>query len=245
MSENVGKATPKKGKGSAVLIRVTQETRDALDAEVERTGRSLSQVAEIWLDEARRGRAAYQALLGGTKMAAAIEQMVDLAAAVEATAQPEQFKFALMQAWKIAIPEILPTVTIDTEDTELFQRARTVRDKIDTALNVIKAAEDSDPVKTKLLQPIDPLGSTIEKQLTNPDWDWFMRGALNVPLVLLKMSGDTAKNEIDAALKESDALEQIVTNKRARIKAAEALGVDVANAAGFGLGFRANLPSLL
>jgi hypothetical protein len=38
------------GKGSNFATRITAETRAALEAEAERTGRSKSQVAEIWLE---------------------------------------------------------------------------------------------------------------------------------------------------------------------------------------------------
>jgi hypothetical protein len=41
---------PMQGKGSNFATRITAETRAALEAEAERTGRSKSQVAEIWLE---------------------------------------------------------------------------------------------------------------------------------------------------------------------------------------------------
>ena len=43
------------GKGSVLNARVTGEMRAALEAEAERSGRSLSGVVELWLELARRG----------------------------------------------------------------------------------------------------------------------------------------------------------------------------------------------
>jgi hypothetical protein len=40
-------------KRAPVLVRVSAEMRAAIEAESERTGRSLSAVAELWLEQAR------------------------------------------------------------------------------------------------------------------------------------------------------------------------------------------------
>ena len=56
---------PKSGKGAVLTTRITAETRAALEAEAERTGRSISQVAEIWIE---RGRDTAR-MLGGMPMA--------------------------------------------------------------------------------------------------------------------------------------------------------------------------------
>ncbi|HEY1878491.1 MAG TPA: ribbon-helix-helix protein, CopG family [Caulobacteraceae bacterium] len=44
---------PKKGKGSSIQARVTQDVRDEIDAEAERTGRSVSQVVEVAIERGR------------------------------------------------------------------------------------------------------------------------------------------------------------------------------------------------
>ena len=44
---------PKKGKGYTLTARITAETRQALEDEAERTGRSISQVAERWIEGGR------------------------------------------------------------------------------------------------------------------------------------------------------------------------------------------------
>lgn len=38
---------------SAVLIRITAEMRSAIDAEAATSGRSISQVCELWLEDGR------------------------------------------------------------------------------------------------------------------------------------------------------------------------------------------------
>lgn len=53
---------PKGGKGSQLSANITEELRAALEAEAERTGRSLSQVAELWM-ELGRARAIEQRAL--------------------------------------------------------------------------------------------------------------------------------------------------------------------------------------
>ena len=50
-----GRYRPKKGKGHNLSARITAETRAALLEEAERTGRSISLVAVMWLEEARQG----------------------------------------------------------------------------------------------------------------------------------------------------------------------------------------------
>ena len=43
------------GKRENFATRITSEMRQSLDAEAERTGRSVSQVAELWLERGRLG----------------------------------------------------------------------------------------------------------------------------------------------------------------------------------------------
>jgi hypothetical protein len=45
---------PRGGKGATMATRITREMRAALEAEAERSGRSIGQVAELWLEEARQ-----------------------------------------------------------------------------------------------------------------------------------------------------------------------------------------------
>lgn len=53
---------PKGGKGAVMTARITHELRAALEEEAERTGRTLAQVAELWM-ELGRARAIEQRAL--------------------------------------------------------------------------------------------------------------------------------------------------------------------------------------
>lgn len=43
-----------RGKSAMLCLRVTAEMRQRIEAEVERTGRSISQVAELWIMDGER-----------------------------------------------------------------------------------------------------------------------------------------------------------------------------------------------
>lgn len=67
-----GKA-PKSGKGSAILARVTQDLRGRIDREAERTGRSISQVAEMAIE---RGLAFGELGAAGPAVADTVQAML-------------------------------------------------------------------------------------------------------------------------------------------------------------------------
>lgn len=54
---------PSEAKKHTLAARITQETRDALEREAERTGRSMSQVAEAWIEKGRFLQAYERAVL--------------------------------------------------------------------------------------------------------------------------------------------------------------------------------------
>lgn len=71
------------GPGSAVLsARIRSETRRALDAAADRTGRSISQVADAWLTEAAASRASLESMLGGS-VAVVTKQMIEVTRRVQ------------------------------------------------------------------------------------------------------------------------------------------------------------------
>jgi hypothetical protein len=70
---------PKGGKGATVLARVTQELKDALVEESERTGQSISHIAEAWMWEAHQGRAGLVEKLGGLEVASTVSALIGAA----------------------------------------------------------------------------------------------------------------------------------------------------------------------
>ena len=88
-----------------------------MTAEAELTGRSIATVAEMWLEDARQGRASVDSQLGGSKAASTLRQMAGLARLVEAhVGDPDTSKaaqYALMQGWSLltrtTLKQILPT----------------------------------------------------------------------------------------------------------------------------------------
>ena len=76
---------PKSGKGSALQARITDDMRKSIEAEADRTGRSLSQVAELWLEFGRAAWAENQHKIGEThrELAAMKAAMTDATVMIE------------------------------------------------------------------------------------------------------------------------------------------------------------------
>ncbi len=70
---------PRKGKGSAILARVNADVREAIDAEVARTGTSISMVVDMWLRDALR----VQPLLGTLPIPVIVLEIASAASAIE------------------------------------------------------------------------------------------------------------------------------------------------------------------
>ena len=206
-----GPKRPKRGKGSAVLIRVTQGTRTALEDEAERTGRSLSQTAEIWLDAASKGNAEYHALLGGTQLAAAIEKLVQIARTVAAAEravaaadriEPDMRHTALLAAWRQALPAVMPQETVGALELEYKAQKSRAWDAYEAMLSVIDEAPDSDPVRSLFYSRPDPQGGgvgAVGRVLMARD-GWVRVGDLRK----LQGVGGSAEAEIKAAIEEQE-----------------------------------------
>lgn len=112
-------SVPKGGKGSAVLVRVTQEMRDALDQEALRTGRSIAQVTELWLEQARTFQ-----VLGPTApdVTNALQTMIRIAKVVgERWGDPARSVHArdvLRTAWQVVAKGAIPHVADDSPAAE-------------------------------------------------------------------------------------------------------------------------------
>ena len=114
---------PKKGKGSAVLLRVTQELRDALDARAAETGQSLAQIGEALMAEALRREGAFSDLVGSTSAAAALEVLgyvsLKVAEDVGDPARDAHARHVLLSAWRRALTRALPLGPDSLEEQRL------------------------------------------------------------------------------------------------------------------------------
>ena len=119
---------PMGGKGSQLLTRVSQELRDVLEAEAERSGRSLSRVAEGWLEDARAGRASAESILGGGDVAPALRAMAAAAAEIEGMYGPPSSDWranaATLGAWNAIARALLPKPGPSAEEMEMSTKAK-------------------------------------------------------------------------------------------------------------------------
>lgn len=236
---------PISGKRATVATRITIETRRALDAEAERTGRSVSQVAEIWLDEARKGHAQYHQLIGGTaKFAVTIEKLAEIARAVDASVKDaKDAEIALRTAWEIAVAALLPTQLW----SDAVERLRLSAEAWGACLDVLQAVEaagEVDPVYVRATRPLYGLGGRLTAVQINAR----LADALRAPNAMtganaepgenatfaleeLKKAGLTARKEIDEALDKVRNLLALEIIVRSRTREAIELGEAIAEAA--------------
>jgi hypothetical protein len=217
------------GKGRALSANISQELRDALDAEAERTGRSISQITERWLDAASKGNAAYVDLLGGeVALAAAVEKLVKIARAVYRNddVEPDLRHIALLAAWRASLPLVVPREAVGAVDVELATRQRRVEESRIRALEVIEAAPENDPVRLRLHEPMEPRagGPSLYDRIMDAERNFDITSELKELLA----AGETAQTEAKAALVDQSELLNLVRGRRSRMEEAERIGEDVA-----------------
>jgi hypothetical protein len=213
-----------------LATRITADTRQALEAEAERTGRSISQVAEIWLDEARKGRAAYHDRVGGTQYAAAIEKLLEIARDVdERVAEPDGRRDALVAAWRVAVQFVVPNQSVGTPEIEFQHRLVRVQEACHRMLDVIQSAPEGDPVRRRLVAPAtDQDKATVLQHVTSVEGghNWFLGEVLR----LLSGAGNTGALEVQTALEEAEKLDAIQRVRIERRQAAAQRGEAIARA---------------
>ena len=115
-------------KGQQLTARITQELRDALEVEAERSECSISQVVEYWLEQARTGQATAEAQLGGGDVAPALRAMARAAMEIiERYGSPSQDRrahAAILGAWSSIARSVLPAPSPDAEELELAAEVR-------------------------------------------------------------------------------------------------------------------------
>lgn len=122
---------PIRGKSANLATRITPETREALEREAVRSGRSLSQVAELWLELARQGKASEEAMLGGTAVAPTIRAMIELAKLVEQNlgdpSKDRGSRMAIVEGWRMIVERGVPFVPPGGSSTDLALKRYSVK----------------------------------------------------------------------------------------------------------------------
>jgi hypothetical protein len=148
--------TPKKGtggKGRVLSANISQETRDWLEIEAERTGRSLSQIAERWLDEARKGNTTVEHLMGGYGLVPVMMKLGEIARAVEDSGlEPEFRRDAIIAAWSHALDLLLPYAP-DPGMRRIEEEIGRFRKACTAVLKAVDTAGADDPVYQAALRP--------------------------------------------------------------------------------------------
>lgn len=149
------KAGPKDkpGLGALLSARISHEVKAALEAEADRTGRSISQIAERWLDEARNAHANVESLLGGEFTATAIQQLLRVARVIEAAAPDLPFKHqAIVEGWK----STLTLLNTDTDPPEIFNETVRVAASASVALDELISWLERQPPEHPASQELQP-----------------------------------------------------------------------------------------
>lgn len=112
---------PKPKKESSLTMRMTRETRDKLEAAARAEVRSVSEIAERWIDQAADGHARFEELLGGVQVADAIRAMIQLARDVEAHFGVRVYESHLARAatfsgWKEIMRRSVGLIPLDADE---------------------------------------------------------------------------------------------------------------------------------
>ncbi len=239
---------PKSGKGATLATRITAETRRALDAEAERTGRSVSQVVEIFLERAIAGSTYLDRLTSKPAMMAAVEKLVEIEAAVDAAVPDKQMAFwALFAAWDRALFTIVPLPPVSVNWERERQDTEAAWDACYAVLAALEEAGDTDPVFQRAMQPLRGSGGLLgETEVTsqlfrvllrpNPNNAFAVLGAPPDQRVIgaleqLRSGGTTAGPQIKTALALVRRCIERTANEHGKRAEAMSLGRSIATAA--------------
>jgi hypothetical protein len=142
-------AAPKGGKGSVMTARITSEMRDALEAEAARTGRTLAQVAELWMEQARSGHATVDDLLGLPGVGEIFRRMILFANALRAegfdATTDSGARAALVSGWQGIIARAVPPARPSEPDLELAARRKGTMEAASNLLSALAETAKTDP----------------------------------------------------------------------------------------------------
>ncbi len=239
-----GAKADKPGLGSILSARISFDVRSALEAEADRTGRSISQVADRWLDAARAGHASFLDMIGGdAEVGAAINKLVEIARAVRASCPDrEMFPTALYAAWAAALVSVTHRGIVTEELRDELAELSAAWEACEEVVRVLANATEDDPVAARAMQPLRlaPTGllgrgreSKLFLVLLKPDpRNPFAAGMRPDETVLnalneLCRAGDTAKHEIGTALDRVQICVARAARQQLKFEQALALGREV------------------
>lgn len=161
---------PMQGKGFNFATRVTAETRAALEAEAQRTGRSMSQVAELWLE---RGRILTNLGSAGGAIAEAQLQMLKAAERIGLQiGSPDhsiRARDELHAQWTKIAKSLFPAVV---ESAAVLAAEAQISALRYAAIDALDAVTEADPGGERLGSIWRRLGAISNAQLHvgTPDW---------------------------------------------------------------------------
>jgi hypothetical protein len=196
---------PKSGKDATLATRITAATRQALDEEAARSGLSLSQVVELWLDEARENRRKNQGAPADVITAAG--KLVALGAAIHRNIDDKRLAhYVLVEAWLKAVPIVLGGAPISPEAmASLPDQAKYVAagEALQQLSRRLRRAAADDPVVVAASKPIvQGVEATTLHALSDRRGFYLMPGRpgyLGAALTRLSRAGETANAEIETA----------------------------------------------
>jgi hypothetical protein len=141
-------------------MRLTQDTRQALEAAAASEGRSISEMAERWLDEARGGHATVHELLGGLEVAPSIRDMILHAKRIrERVGDPSEDFFAreaLLAGWRTIVAQSLPNTPMSETEIAVEEARPVAISAIQKLYWKLQQLWASEPHTGPLLQAMSP-----------------------------------------------------------------------------------------
>ena len=192
--------TPRMGKGATINARVSKETRAALEARTTQTGRSISEVVEAWLEEARRG----QASLDGVPFAHILRAMVWAAQSINAQigdpTRDESAFGVLVGAWSTLVEGGLKAPALSETTLRMTDMQPAL---LDAAARVSEAIRPLAHTSLRVESMLDNLRHGTAENGWFDAWCW--------ELVAIELNRLDGEEEIGAALAEAEAAKDAIT----------------------------------
>jgi hypothetical protein len=194
------------GKGRVLSANISQKSRDLLEAEAARTGFSISQIADRWLQAAGEGAATYEARLGGdAAMVAAHERLAEISRLIEAQISDKLVsRVALRRAWERAVPLILPRAPLEQSMIAEMAQWQAAWASCHRVLDVLDNLGPADPVHQRARKAEVKLGGqtsiAIRMRSSPNSLQQAPDESVLRDLEALKEAGVSAGAEIDRAI---------------------------------------------